>query len=251
MSMAPRAVIGATIVFILGIVAVATWYSLTERVQGADSTAGSQTRVASDTHPTWAELDNSQKAALEPLAEHWGDLDRPRKLKWLEIAATFPNLSADARERSQQRMHEWVRLTPEQRRLARDTFSRVQTLPPDKRAALLERYEKLPEDKKRALVREAQARKPLTPVVPPSRLAATPPPPNKDQILAGATYPLPTVAPFAPVTPPSLPAAAAPAAQTAPSIEEPAAPESSGLTAGESGQPVTVGEPLPQEAITP
>lgn len=251
MSVGRRARVGATIVFILGIVTAIAGYFLADWSAEKRPVGNTLSIIATDTHPTWAELSQGQKEALEPLASHWGDLDRPRKLKWLELAATFPNLSAEARERSQQRMHEWVRLTPEQRRLARDTFSRVQTLPPDKRAALLEGYEKLPEDKKRALIKEAQTRKTLTPTVPPSRVAVTPPPPNKDQILAGATYPLPTVTTSAPVMQPPAPATPALATPVTPGSEQPTTPETPGLTAGESGQAVIVGEPLPQEAITP
>jgi len=251
MSVARQAVVGAIIVSTLGIVAATVWYSVFERNEEKSARAGSHVLVTPDTRPLWAELNNDQKAALAPLVSHWEELDRPRKLKWLEIAATFPSLSADARQRSQQRMHEWARLTPEQRRLARDTFTRVHTLPPDKRAALLESYEKLPEAKKRELAMEAQTRKTLTPTVPPSRLALTPPPPNKDQILAGATYPLPTVATSPQVTPLSAPPAAAPTGPITPAVDHTTAPETSGLTAGESGQPVILGEPLPQDALAP
>ena len=168
-----------------------------------------------------------QKQALAPLSADWETLERQRKLKWLEVANRYPGMKPEEQQRSQERMREWTRLTPEQRRVARDTYARVQTLPPEKRAELLEKYQNLPEEKKRQLEAESKSTKSLTPVKPPSKQLPPQPTPNNAQIRQGVALGMPK---------PPAPSAGAVPVQPAPatSVPEDAAPVSADNTPAKS-----------------
>ncbi len=175
----------------------------------------------------WNELSATQKQALAPLSADWETLERQRKLKWLEVANRYPGMKPEEQQRSQERMREWTRLTPEQRRVARDTYARVQTLPPEKRAELLEKYQNLPEEKKRQLEAESKSTKSLTPVKPPSKQLPPQPTPNNAQIRQGVALGMPK---------PPAPSAGAVPVQPAPatSVPEDAAPVSADNTPAKS-----------------
>ena len=207
---------------------------------------------ASDS-PSWAALSVTEKAALYPLAGEWARLGSSGQAKWLAIADRFPSMTQAERERTQQRMSEWAKLTPEQRRVARDSYLRAHALPPEKRAELLQKYQELPDQEKEhlaAIAREhhsvvsaIKGAGPKTispcPVRPRSKKARKQPVPGVSVAarlapgstgaannLAGttaATAAAPglraTAAPAAPVaTPPSPAQAGAPAAASPPSL---------------------------------
>jgi hypothetical protein len=127
------------------------------------------TRVTS--HPLWRELSPEQHEALAPLASDWDKIDENRKKKWLEIAAKYPNMSAEGKQRVHERMPQLARLTQEQRETARENFVRAYSLPPAQRQVLTQRYQGLPEERKKALAAQAHAKKPAAP---PRRPATTP-----------------------------------------------------------------------------
>lgn len=109
--------------------------------------------------PYWIELPQAQRQALAPLADDWEHLDLQTKKKWVEIANRFPKMSPDEQGRSQQRMREWARLTPEQRRTARDSFERIRAMNPEQRAEMLRKYQELPPERRQALTARGQANK--------------------------------------------------------------------------------------------
>jgi hypothetical protein len=111
--------------------------------------------------PYWAELTPLQRQTLAPLQAEWEDMDSARKKKWMEIANRYPQMKPEDQQRAQQRMQEWAQLTPEQRRVARDSYARAQALPPEKRAELLKAYQALPEEKKQQLAKENKSAKKL------------------------------------------------------------------------------------------
>ena len=121
--------------------------------------------------PTWKELSAPQREALAPLSKDWDTFDHTRKLKWLEVASKYPQLSPDAQKRLHARMTEFVRLTPEQRATARTNFQRAYELPMEQRQSLVQQYQELPPEKKQALADKA-AKKPD----PPRRGTAKPEP---------------------------------------------------------------------------
>jgi hypothetical protein len=119
-------------------------------------------KAAPAAKPTWNELTGEQREALAPLAAEWDTFDRDRKKKWLEVAKKYPQLSDEGKQRVHTRMKDFARLTPEERRTARENFQRAYELPMDERQARLEQYKKLPEDKRRELAEQAKTRPPAS-----------------------------------------------------------------------------------------
>lgn len=112
-----------------------------------------------DRKPSWASLTPVQKQALAPLQQDWPSIDAPRKSKWLELAARFPNMPPDERQRVQARMTEWARLSPNQRAQARLQFQEAQQIPSEERQTKWEAYQALQPDERTKL---AQSAKPVT-----------------------------------------------------------------------------------------
>src|SRR5882724_1836609 len=134
--------------------------------------------------PAWKELSGPQRDALAPLAKDWDGFDRARKLKWLDVAAKYPQLSPDSQKRLHERMVEFSKLTPEQKRTARTNFQRAYELPMEQRQSLVQQYQELPPEKKQALADKAGKK-----VEPPRRGAAKPAP--KPEQKADAAKPVP------------------------------------------------------------
>jgi hypothetical protein len=168
--------------------------------------------------PLWRDLTPAQQAALQPLAAEWDQLEGVRKQKWLEMANRFASMKPEEQQRVHERMREWVRLTPAQRKLARDTYSRTKKLAPGEKTSTWENYQQLPEEQKQKLAAEAAARK---------QGATRPAPPNPRPGVAlhkGATAcPAGTVKNPLSATPPCVTAPAVPAAPAATPASTPAA----------------------------
>jgi hypothetical protein len=138
----------------------------------------------------WRALSVPEQTALEPLAGEWDKLDAARQRKWLALADRFPRMSEVEQARTQDRMREWIRLTPDERRVARETYLRAHSLPPEKRAELLQQYQQLPDDQKAELAEQARLHHSVMAV------RAHPhegPLPNKAQIKEGARQPVPGI----------------------------------------------------------
>ena len=179
--------------------------------------------------PSWAQLSPMQKEALGPLQAEWPHFDADGKRKWLNIASRYPAMSLPQRATLHHRMTEWVHMTPQQRRLARENFLATGKAPLNTRKEAWERYQKLPEARKHELAREAKS----PPHVParvgryqsehrlrrhPARLHAAPATlPQAGKPVPGTKAPVP--APAKPVEPP-YPASAArrPGAAPAPAV---------------------------------
>jgi hypothetical protein len=135
---------------------------------------------------TWNELTPEQQQTLQPLAGEWNTLDPARRSKWIGIANRYPSMNATEQQRVQTRMSDWVKLTPDQRRVAREQYRKIGKLPPEKREVVTqqwEEYQQLPPDVKKNLAAEtkkktdkleprnrpktAEAKKPPVPEVPP------------------------------------------------------------------------------------
>ncbi len=106
--------------------------------------------------PAWSTLTPAQQVALAPLKDDWQDIDALRKQKWLEIAARFPSLPTEERQRIQQRMSEWARMTPDERGRARLQFQQARQISPQQRQARWDAYLALPADERRALAERAR-----------------------------------------------------------------------------------------------
>ena len=105
--------------------------------------------------PLWATLSRPQQVALEPLAGEWDRMEGVRKQKWLEIANRFASMKPDEQGRVHERMREWVKLTPEQRRVARENYTLSKKIDATQKSEQWEKYQQLPEEQKKQLAAEA------------------------------------------------------------------------------------------------
>ena len=110
----------------------------------------------------WAQLTRPQQVALAPLAAEWDEMDAPRRQKWLEIANRYASMKADEQQRVHDRMREWVKLSPQERRLVRENYALSKTMGKSERTAQWEQYQALPEEEKRKLAAEAALKKQAT-----------------------------------------------------------------------------------------
>jgi hypothetical protein len=106
--------------------------------------------------PAWSALTPAQQSALAPLKKDWQTIDATRKQKWLEIAARFPSMPAEERQRIQQRMNEWARMTPDERGRARLQFQEARQMSPQQRQERWDAYMALPVEERRALAASAR-----------------------------------------------------------------------------------------------
>ena len=89
----------------------------------AAGTAVAQTKRTE--RPAWAELTVEQQKVLAPLKQDWDAIERERKLKWLGIAKRYPAMMPAEQQRVQRRMQAWAKLTPQQRRQARENYKQL------------------------------------------------------------------------------------------------------------------------------
>ena len=106
--------------------------------------------------PAWPALNAQQRSVLAPLQRDWHTIDAARKAKWLEVAARFPSMPAEERQRVQERMAEWARMTPAERGRARLNFQESRQLTREQKQQRWEAYQALPDDQRRALAERAR-----------------------------------------------------------------------------------------------
>ena len=116
----------------------------------------------------WARLTPAQHVALAPFAAQWDSFSDARKRKWLKIAARYPKMTPDAQKRLQERMTEWVGMTPEQRRVARENYQTAKDLSAQARERAWKAYQQLPEEQKERLAAAERRRRPTVVSAPPT-----------------------------------------------------------------------------------
>jgi hypothetical protein len=107
------------------------------------------------TKPEWKELSLAQQSALQPLAAIWNPLSESHKRKWLAISSNFDKLPRAEQGKLQERMTEWVTLSPVQRNQARLNFAKTTELSPAEKQAKWEAYQALSAEEKRKLAERA------------------------------------------------------------------------------------------------
>ncbi|MPV65733.1 DUF3106 domain-containing protein [Burkholderia sp. BE17] len=117
---------------------------------------------------SWARLTPAQHAALAPFADQWDGFSDARKRKWLKIASRFAKLTPDDQKRLQDRMSEWARMTPEQRRVARENYQSAKELSAQARERAWKAYQQLPEEQKERLAAAERRRRPSVVSAPPT-----------------------------------------------------------------------------------
>ena len=107
--------------------------------------------------PMWKELSPPQQVALDPLKGEWDRMESVRKQKWLDIANRYSSMKPDEQLRMQERMRAWTRLTPEERRVARENYTLSKKIDKSQKSAEWEKYQQLPEEEKKKLALDAAA----------------------------------------------------------------------------------------------
>jgi hypothetical protein len=123
----------------------------------------------------WKDLSQPQQVALDPLRAEWDRMDGPRKQKWLEIANRYSSMKPDEQQRVQERMRDWLKLTPEERRVARENYTLSKKIDKTSKSAQWEAYQALPEEEKRKLAADAAQKKQVTNLPPKSQPKAIAP----------------------------------------------------------------------------
>ncbi len=154
----------------------------------------------SDAQPRWKQLNAQQRTALAPLAREWNGLSETSRERWLGIAQRFARMSDIEQARMQDRMREWVLLTPAQRDLARIQYKQFHASTTDQQKLLEEKwreYSALPEEEKERLraggrpVVKAPAPTPVPAASAPAGAPAPARPPKALTLKGAATRPAP------------------------------------------------------------
>lgn len=114
--------------------------------------------ATSDGALAWAKLSAGQKAALQPLAPIWTQINVNRKRKWIALSADFHKLSPAEQSKLHGRMREWAALSTADRTQARLNFAETRTLSSAEKKAQWEAYQSLSPDQKKQLARQASSR---------------------------------------------------------------------------------------------
>ncbi|WP_153102159.1 DUF3106 domain-containing protein [Paraburkholderia hayleyella] len=117
---------------------------------------------------SWARLSAAEHLALAPFAAQWDSFSTERKRKWLKIASRYPKMSSEAQKRLHARMTEWIRMSPEQHRVARENYQAAKELPRADRQNAWKAYQELPEAQKERLAALERKRRPTIVSAPPS-----------------------------------------------------------------------------------
>ncbi len=99
----------------------------------------------------WKNLTAPQQLALAPLAAEWDKMDAARKLKWLEIANRFASMKPNEQQRVHDKMREWIKLTPEERRKVRENYTATKKIDKDQKSVQWEQYQQLTDEQKKQL----------------------------------------------------------------------------------------------------
>ncbi|MGS0743019.1 DUF3106 domain-containing protein [Glaciimonas sp. GG7] len=140
-----------------GVAAVSTTNSTTgELALKPKSNNAAKVTPISDSKANWDDLTPGQKQTLAPLASGWSELKLATRKKWIEISKRYNSMNTTEQARVQERMHDWVNLTPEQRRQVRENYARARKLDTEQRARRWAQYQQLPEEEKQRLAAEAE-----------------------------------------------------------------------------------------------
>jgi hypothetical protein len=140
--------------------------------------------------PTWQALTTAQQLALVPLAGEWDSMDSLRKEKWIAIGNRYARMSPAEQNRIQERMRDWIKLTPEQRRTVRQSYASTKKWDADQKSAQWQQYLQLSDEQKAQLAKQKLSQIPVTAIsraIPkPKSLLPIAPEPARAGVSAGA-----------------------------------------------------------------
>ena len=151
------------LVLILGSAAGLLWFgnqpdappAITQPLAKAGSALGVAGKGSAADKTHWKDLTPAQQHTLAPLAPEWDQMEPLRRQKWLGIIKRYASMNADEQTRVQERMREWVKLTPEERRQVRQNFARAKKIDPSQKNTQWESYQQLSDDEKKELAAKA------------------------------------------------------------------------------------------------
>ncbi|GAB2473307.1 MAG: DUF3106 domain-containing protein [Comamonas sp.] len=111
------------------------WVSAPTTIRGGTPRAGEG--------PGWDSLDADEQKVLEPLEAHWDLISEPQKRRWILIADSFDDFSADEQARIGEHMKEWAKLGLREQSQARLNYSNINSLSPERKRELWEEYQAL------------------------------------------------------------------------------------------------------------
>lgn len=195
----------------------------TREAPAASSAQAEPAKSAGNSHktgdkPLWRSLTPAQQVALQPLQGEWDQMDGVRKQKWLQLANRFAGMKPAEQERVHERMRAWVKLTPEQRELARETYTRTRKIAPGQKTATWQSYQKLPEEQKKKLAASAARKSRIVPSQPSGKAVA---PLGR----SATSCPAGTVKNTVSAAPPCVPPPAPPTPAPPPPVQPPANPQ--------------------------
>ena len=103
----------------------------------------------------WRDLKPAQQNVLRPLEREWPGIGAAHKQKWIELSGNFDKRPPAERERIQERMTEWARLSSQERSQARLHFQEANQLTPQDRKARWDAYQALPPEKRQQFAERA------------------------------------------------------------------------------------------------
>lgn len=118
---------------------------------------------------SWSSLSIEQKQALNSLSKEWDSMDELHQKKWLGIAGKYSTMSVEDKTRVQQRVNDWVKLTPKQRMDVRENFTKSSNLTQEKKSEQWQQYQQLSDEEKKQLANEAKTKKSITNIQPESK----------------------------------------------------------------------------------
>jgi translation initiation factor 1 (eIF-1/SUI1) len=109
--------------------------------------------------PSWRELTPAQQKALAPLVNEWKNFGPARKSKWLQIADKYASMTTEEQHRLQEKMRDWVKMSPEERRIARENYTNSKKITKVEKTEKWQQYQQLPEEQKKKLAADATVKK--------------------------------------------------------------------------------------------
>lgn len=140
----------ATLTMLVALVSAASWAQGPASPAHATAPAKAAAKKP-ESKPNWNELTPAQQHALAPLAGEWNKMESARKEKWLVIGNKFASMTPEQQSRLQERMREWIKLTPTQRRAIRESYARAKKLDAEKKSAQWQQYQQLSDEQKKKL----------------------------------------------------------------------------------------------------
>jgi hypothetical protein len=107
----------------------------------------------------WSDLSTVQKDVLSSLEEDWPNLTVEQRVKWIQLANRFDNLTEAEKERLRARMADWSKLPSNEKRIARANFLKAQSISNDQKLEAWEAYQQLSAEEKKELAEHALSKK--------------------------------------------------------------------------------------------